>query len=69
MLPQENGKEVIEIDPSHHFRESRVTQYLSEWVMLSQSSGLVARGKVFEARDKVLALLKDEDSVPQRQLP
>jgi len=64
----ENGREVIDIDCSHHFREGKVTRYLNEWVMLSQSSGLVARGKVFEARDKVLALLKDEDSVPQRQL-
>ena len=65
----ENGREVIEIDPLHHFQESRVTQYLREWVMLSQSSGLIARGKVFEARDKILALLKADNSVPQRQLP
>jgi hypothetical protein len=47
----ENDKEVIEIDPLHHFQESRVTQYLREWVMLSQSSGLAARGEIFEARD------------------
>ena len=46
-----------------------MTQYLREWVMLSQSSGLAARGKIFEARDKVLALLKADNSVPQRQLP
>ena len=33
--------------------------------MLSQSKALAARGKVFEARDKILALLKADNSVPQ----
>src|SRR5438552_3109128 len=65
----ENGREVIEIDCLHHLQESRVTQYLREWVMLSQSSGLAARGKIFEARDKVLALLNDTNFVPQQSPP
>ncbi len=60
----ENGREVVDIDCSHHFQEGKVTRYLNEWVMLSQSSGLVARGRVFEARDKILALLNDSDFVP-----
>jgi hypothetical protein len=45
--------------------ERRVTQHLNEWVMLSQSKVLAARGKVFEARDKILALLKADNSVSQ----
>jgi hypothetical protein len=36
----------------------------NEWVMLSQSKTLAARGKIFEARDKVLSLLKADNSVP-----
>ena len=36
----------------------------NEWVMLSQSKTLAARGKIFEARDKVLAWLKADNSVP-----
>ncbi len=36
----------------------------NEWVMLSQSKILAARGKIFEARDKVLSLLKADNSVP-----
>jgi hypothetical protein len=37
---------------------SKVTQFLNEWVMLSRSKVLVARGEIFEARDEVLTLLK-----------
>ena len=36
----------------------------NEWVMLSQSKTLASRGKIFEARDKVLSLLKADNSVP-----
>ena len=60
---QENGKEAIDIDALLHCPERRVTQHLNEWVMLSQSKVLAARGKVFEARDKILALLKADNSV------
>ena len=62
---QENGKEAIDIDALLHCPERRVTQHLNEWVMLSQSKVLAARGKVFEARDKILALLKADNSVSQ----
>lgn len=62
---QENGKEAIDIDAPQHCPERRVTQHLNEWVMSSQSKVLAARGKVFEARDKILALLKADNSVPQ----
>jgi hypothetical protein len=60
---EENDREGIDIDSSHHFQESKVTRYLNEWVMLSQSSGLAARGKIFEAHTKVLALIKTDYSV------
>jgi|SRR5580704_5731572 hypothetical protein len=57
---QENGKEAIDIDALER-PGRRVGQYLNEWVMLSQSKVLVACGEIFEARDKVLALLKSDD--------
>ena len=34
--------------------------------MLSQSKVLAARGEVFEARDKVLTLLKSDNAVAHR---
>jgi hypothetical protein len=40
-----------------------VARYLNEWVMLSQSKVLAARGEVFEARDKALTLLKSDKAV------
>jgi hypothetical protein len=38
-----------------------VDHFLNEWVMLSRSKVLVARGEIFAARDEVLALLKTDD--------
>jgi hypothetical protein len=35
-----------------------VDSFLKEWVMLSRSKNLVARGEIFAARDEVLAFLK-----------
>jgi hypothetical protein len=35
-----------------------VNSFLKEWVMLSRSKNLVARGEIFAARDEVLAFLK-----------
>jgi hypothetical protein len=54
----ENGKEPIETEPMERSPGSKVMQFLNEWVMLSRSKVLVARGEIFEARDEVLALLK-----------
>ncbi len=62
---QENGKEAIEIEALERCPKRRVDQHLNEWVMLSQSKVLAACGKVFEARDKILALLKADNSVSQ----
>ena len=58
---QENGKEAIDIDALERCPGHRVGQHLNEWVMLCQSKVLAARGEIFEARDKVLALLKTDD--------
>ncbi len=60
----DNGLEAIDIDALQRSPERRVAQHLNEWVMLSQSRDLVARGKIFEARDKTLAFLNDHNSVP-----
>jgi len=62
---QQNGKEGIDIVALQRCPGSRVAQHLNEWVMLSQSKVLAAGGKAFEARDKILALLRADNSVPQ----
>ena len=62
---QENGKEAIDMDALQRCPGPRVAQHLNEWVMLSQSKHLAAGGKAFEARDKILALLRADNSVPQ----
>lgn len=62
---QENGEEAIDIDVLQCCSERKVAKHLDEWVMLSQSKGLAASGKIFEARDRILALLKDDNFVPQ----
>ena len=58
---QENGIEAIDIDAVERCPGHRVGQHLDEWVMLCQSKVLAARGEIFEARDKVLSLLKTDD--------
>src|SRR6266852_2342891 len=47
----------------HHERGPgrKTDQLLNEWVILSRSSALIARGKVFEARDEVLSLLNTDE--------
>ena len=65
-IAEENGKEVIDIDTLKHGPDRGVARYLNEWVMLSQSKVLAARGEVFEARDKVLTLLKSDNAVAHR---
>jgi len=60
---EENGKEVIDIDTLNRGPDRGVARYVNEWVMLSQSKVLAARGEVFEARDKVLTLLKYDNAV------
>jgi hypothetical protein len=62
---QDNGKEAIDIDALQRSPRLKVAQHLNEWVILSQSKCLAARGKILEARDKILALLKADCSVPQ----
>ena len=66
LFAEENGKEVIDIDTLKHGPDRGVARYLNEWVMLSQSKVLAARGEVFEARDKVLTLLKSDNAVAHR---
>ena len=66
---QENGKEVIDVDALERCPGPRVGQHLNEWVMLCQSKVLAARGEIFEARDKVLSLLKADNSVPHHLTP
>jgi hypothetical protein len=62
---QENGGEPIDIDAVERCSERKVDQHLNEWVMLSRSKALAARGKIFEARDEVLSLLSVDKSVAE----
>jgi hypothetical protein len=63
---EKNGKEVIHINTLKHGPGDGVDRHFNEWVMLSQSKVLAVRGEVFEARDKVLTLLKSDNAVAHR---
>jgi len=58
---KENGKESIDMEAIERSPGRKVDHFLNEWVMLSRSKVLVARGEIFAARDEVLALLKTDD--------
>jgi|SRR5579864_7418172 hypothetical protein len=58
---EENGKESIDMEDIERSPGRKVDHFLNEWVMLSRSKVLVARGEIFAARDEVLALLKTDD--------
>jgi hypothetical protein len=58
---EENGKEPIDTEAIERSPGRKVHHFLNEWVMLSRSKVLVARGEIFAARDEVLALLKTDD--------
>jgi hypothetical protein len=61
-FPEENGKESIDMEAIERSPGRKVNSLLKEWVMLSRSKNLVARGELFAARDEVLAFLKAGDS-------
>jgi hypothetical protein len=65
----ENGKEPIDTEAMENSPGGRVEQFLNEWVMLSRSNALVARGEIFAARDEVFALLKTYDPGTDHRLP
>ena len=54
-------KESIDMEDIERSPGRKVDHFLNEWVMLSRSKVLVARGEIFAARDEVLALLKTDD--------
>ena len=58
---QENRREPIDIEAIERSPGRKVDSFLREWVMLSRSQNLVARGEIFAARDEVLAFLKTDD--------
>jgi len=60
---EENGKETIELDAGELCLGRRVEKLLNEWVMLSRSSALMARGRPFDARDEVLSWVSANDPV------
>jgi hypothetical protein len=59
----ENGKDPIDVEAIERGPGPKTDQLLNEWVILSRSSALIARGKVFEARDEVLSLLSTDETV------
>ena len=59
----ENGKETIDVDVVERCPGRKVEKLLNEWVMLSRSGALVARGRLFDARDEVLSWFGAHDSV------
>ena len=59
---EENSNEPIDIEAIERSPGRKVDSFLKEWVMLSRSKNLVARGEIFAARDEVLAFLKAGDS-------
>jgi hypothetical protein len=58
---QENRREPIDIEAIERSPGRKVDSFLREWVMLSRSQNLVARGEIIAARDEVLAFLKTDD--------
>src|SRR5438270_12308088 len=58
---EENEKESIDMEDIERSPGRKVDHFLNEWVMLSRSKVLVARGEIFATRDEVLALLKTDD--------
>ena len=52
---KENGKETIDLDAVQNRLERRVEKLLNEWVMLSRSSALMSRERLFDARDELLS--------------
>ena len=59
---EENGNDPIDIEAIERSPGRKVNSCLKEWVMLSRTENLVARGDIFAARDEVLAFLKAGDS-------
>ena len=59
----ENGKETIDVDVVERCPGRKVEKLLYEWVMLSRSGALVARGRLFDARDEVLSWFGANDPV------
>jgi len=58
---EENGSDPIDIEAIERSTGRKVNSLLKEWVMLSRSKNLVARGEIFAARDEVLGFLKAGD--------
>jgi hypothetical protein len=54
---EEAGKELIDMETVGNSLGCRVEQRRNEWVMLSRSKALAAGGRLFEARDEVLAFI------------
>src|SRR5690242_15542396 len=63
LVVEVNGGVISTIDTLKRGPDRGVARYVNEWVMLSQSKVLAARGEVFEARDKVLTLLKSDNAL------
>ena len=55
---EENGAEPIDADAIEAFEGRGVGKLLNQWYMFAKSKTLAGQGKVFEARDEVLAWLK-----------
>lgn len=58
---QENRRGPVDIEAIERSPGCKVDSLLKEWVMLSRSKSLVARGEIFAARDEVLAFLRADD--------
>ena len=56
------GKELIDMETVGNSLGRRVEQRRNEWVMLSRSKALAADGRLFEARDEVLAFIAIENA-------
>ena len=59
----ENGKETIDVEVVERCPGRKVEKLLNEWVMLSRSGALLARGRPFDARDEVLSWFGANDPV------
>jgi hypothetical protein len=62
-LAEKNGKETIDVDAGEGWLDRRVEKLFNEWVMLSRSRALMARGRPFDARDEVLSWFGANETV------
>ena len=63
---QENGKELIDIETVANQLGHRVARRRNEWVMLSRGKTLAGCGRLFEARDEVLAFIAADERLRER---